>query len=224
MPMDVTTKDTTALTDGELAEMADLCVDREPRFDIGYLSKEREDWVLVTTAREGRKLRGYSFSTLERIGGTPSLLIGLSLIDRNAKSEASLKAILTDQYRRALLAFPDEDVLVGTRLMTKDGLRIFQNLEDVVPRNDHKPSGEERAWGRRLAKRFGNEKGIDDRTFVVRSSSGPVGGVDVIAPKATLPASCANCFDGLDLNADNGDRLIVFGWAMAEVLSSKLIK
>ena len=116
MAMTVTTKDTTALSDAELAEMADLCVDREPNFDIGFLSKQREEWVLVTHVREGAKLRGYSFCTLERIGGTPSLLVGLLLIDRNAKSDQTLKTILHDQFRRALLAFPDEDVLLGARL------------------------------------------------------------------------------------------------------------
>jgi len=53
MAMNVTTKDTTALSDAELAEMADLCVDREPNFDIGFLSKQREDWVLVTKYARG---------------------------------------------------------------------------------------------------------------------------------------------------------------------------
>ena len=51
MAFSVVTKDTTALSDAELAEMADLCVDRNPNFDIGFLSKERESWVLVTMAR-----------------------------------------------------------------------------------------------------------------------------------------------------------------------------
>jgi len=92
MPFEVGTKDCTALSDAELAEMADLCVDREPGFDIGYLSKQVEDWVLITQAREGSKLRGYSFSTLERIGGTPSLLIGLATVDRTAKAEQSLRS------------------------------------------------------------------------------------------------------------------------------------
>src|SRR5271155_3611828 len=110
MAMTVTTKDTTALSDAELAEMADLCVDREPNFDIGFLSKQREEWVLVTHAREGTKLRGYSFCTLERIGGTPSLLVGLASVARTNRAEAALKAMMADQYRRALLAFPDEDV------------------------------------------------------------------------------------------------------------------
>jgi len=57
--------------------------------------------VLVTQVREGNKLRGYSFCTLERIGGTPSLLVGLLLVDRNAKSDQTLKTILHDQFRRA---------------------------------------------------------------------------------------------------------------------------
>ena len=58
MSFEVETKDCTSLSDAELAEMADLCVDREPGFDIGFLSKQREEWVLVTLVREGSKLRG----------------------------------------------------------------------------------------------------------------------------------------------------------------------
>lgn len=218
MAMIVTTKDTTALSDAELAEMADLCVDREPNFDIGFLSKQREEWVLVTMAREGSKLRGYSYSTLERIGGTPSLLIGLMLICRNAKSDQTLKAILHDQYRRALLAFPDEDVLLGSRLTTPDGFRAFTGLEDVVPRQGYRPTGEDRAWGRRLAKRFGAEKMIDDQTFVMTVAPGPVGGLDYVASKAALPAGADVLFQGLQ--PEKGQRLVVFGWAMAESLAS----
>jgi hypothetical protein len=218
MGMTVITKDTTALSDVELEEMANLCVDREPNFDIGFLSKQREDWVLVTSARENNKLRGYAFCSLERIGGTPSLLIGLLLVDRNAKSDTTLKAILADQYRRALLAFPDEDVLLGTRLTTPDGFRAFLGLEDVVPRLGYKPTGEDRAWGRRLAKRFGSEKAIDDKTFVMTSSSGPTGGLDYVAARAAIPEGSITFFDGV--KPDKGDRLIVFGWAMAESLAS----
>jgi hypothetical protein len=218
MAIDVTTKDTTALSDAELAEMADLCVDREPKFDIGFLSKEREEWVLVTQAREGSKLRGYAFCTLERIGGTPAMLIGVMLVDRNTKSDSTLKAILADQYRRALLAFPDEDVLLGSRLATADGFRAFLGLEDVVPRVGYKPTGEDRAWGRRLAKRFGNEKTIDDKTFIMTATATPVGGLDYVAAKAVVPEGASVLFKSV--KAAKGDRLVVFGWAMAEALSS----
>jgi hypothetical protein len=223
MPITVVTKDTTALSDAELVEMADLCVDREPSFDIGFLSKQREEWVLVSQARENNKLRGYAFCTLERIGGTPSLLIGLLLVDRNAKSDQTLKAILHDQFRRALLAFPDEDVLLGSRLTSPDGYRAFLGLEDVVPRLGYRPTGEDRAWGRRLAKRFGSEKSIDDKTFVMTASGGPVGGLDYVASKGPIPEGAATFFEGLQ--PEKGQRLVVFGWAMAETLASgKLLK
>jgi len=219
MSFDVGTKDCTALSDAELAEMADLCVDRDPGFDIGFLSKQCEEWVLITHAREGNKLRGYSFSTLERIGGTPSLLIGVASVDRTAKADQTLRLMLADQYRRALLAFPDEDVLVGTRLSSPQGYQAFGGLADVVPRPDHKPTGEERAWGRRLAKRFGAEGRIDDRTFVLAGDGATTGALDFDGPKVKVPGDGVAALFGA-VTAEQGDRLVAFGWAMAEDLAS----
>jgi hypothetical protein len=221
MSIQVETKDCTAINDTELAEMADLCAEREPRFDIGFLSKQREEWVLVTRAREGNKLRGYSFSTLERIGGTPSLLIGLATVDRTARADTVLRSMMGDKYRRALLAFPDEDVLVGTRLVSAEGFRVFAGLTDVVPGPDHKATGEERAWGRRLAKRFGCEGRIDDRTFVLQGDGCESGGFDFGGPKVKTPDEAVPLFETVDPAA--GGRLVAFGWAMAEDLAgSKL--
>ena len=75
--------------------------------------------------------------------------------------------MMHDQFRRAVLAFPDEDVLVGTRFLDAGGFEAFKALDDIVPRPGHKATGEERAWGRRLAKRFGIENGgYDDRSFI----------------------------------------------------------
>ena len=218
MSIQVETKDCTSLSDAELAEMADLCAEREPRFDIGFLSKQREEWVLVTRAREGNKLRGYSFSTLERIGGTPSLLIGVATIDRTVRADTVLRSIMGDKYRRALLAFPDEDVLIGTRLLTAEGFRAFAGLSDVVPGSDHKATGEERAWGRRLAKRFGADGRIDDRTFVLTGDGCEAGGFDHGGPKVTAPDEVGLFFEEVDLAT--GDRLVAFGWAMAEDLAA----
>jgi hypothetical protein len=217
MPMVVTTKDCTALSDAELEEMADLGV--EPSgFDIGFLSKQREEWVLISSVRDGRKLRGYSFCTLERIGGTPSLLVGVASVDRTARAEAALKAMMADQFRRALLAFPDEDVLLGTRLLGPDGFRAFLGLSDVVPSAGQRVTGEERAWARRLAKRFGAEERLDDRTFVVKGDGSTAGGLDFVHPKVKVPEGADELFCSLD--AVKGDRLVAFGWAMAEDLAS----
>jgi hypothetical protein len=217
MAMAASTKDCTSLSDTELVEMADLSAERKISFDIGFVSKQREEWVLVTLAREGSKLRGFSFCTLERIGGTPSLLVGLATTDRTTKAEAALKAIMADQYRRALLAFPDEDVLLGTRLMSPEGFRAFTGLQDVVPFPEHKSSGEERAWARRLSKRFGCESRLDDRTFVLKGDGSVAGGLDFLAAKVKIPEGVDQHFAGFD--PEKGDRLVTFGWAMAEDLA-----
>ena len=64
MSIDVETKDCTALSDAELADMADLCADTAIAHEIGTLSKESESWVLVTQAREKGKLKGFSYGFL----------------------------------------------------------------------------------------------------------------------------------------------------------------
>jgi hypothetical protein len=220
MAIEVDTKDCTALGDGELGEMADICADGPAGIDVGLLSKQREDWVLITQARENGKLLGYSFCTLERIGGTPCVLIGLASVKRTSKRDSVLKAIMGDQYRRAVLAFPDEDVVVGTKLIDPAGYQAFKGLEDIVPRPGHKATGEERAWGRRLAKRFGAEGRIDDRTFVVKGDGSPAGCLDHESAKPeSVDADIAEFFSALDRK--RGDYLIAFGWAMAEDLATR---
>ena len=223
MTIQVETKDCTALSDAELSEMADICADGTSGYEVGLLSKQRDEWVLVTLARDGRKLAGFSFCTLERIGGTPCVLIGLASVKRNGKREQVLKAIVNDQLRRAWLAFPDEDVLVGTRLLDPAGYNAYKGLEDIVPRPGHKATGEERAWGRRLAKRFGAEGRIDDRTFVVKGDSSPCGALDHEALKPdAVDSEIKKLFQPLDRN--RGDSLVVFGWAMADDLAARVGK
>jgi hypothetical protein len=220
MAIEVDTKDCTALSDAELSDMADISANGPAGFDIGLLSKQRDEWVLITQAREGGKLVGFSFCTLERIGGTPCLLWGLASIKRNSKRDSALKLVTADQFRRAVLAFPDEDVLIGTRFIEPGALAAFKGLEDVCPRPGHKTTGEERAWSRRLAKRFGAEGRIDDRTFVVKGEGNPVGVFDfsVTRPESIDP-DVAAFFAPLD--EVRRDVLIAFGWGMAEDLASR---
>ena len=199
--------------------MADLSAAGAGGWEVGFLSKQREEWVLVAHVREEGKLRGYALATLERIGGTPSLLIGVAAFTRGRTSLAALNGIMHDLYRRAVLAFPDEDVLVGARLGSASALRAFAGLEDVVPRPGHKATGEERAWGRRLAKRFGCEGQIDDRTFVIRGDGDCIGLLDYLPQK---PPREAETMGELFTTIEPGryDSLVTFGWAMAEVLAA----
>jgi hypothetical protein len=219
MSIQVETKDCTALGDAELAELADLCAEGPLPYEVGALSKQAEAWVLVTQARENGKLKGFAFSTLERIGGTPSVLIGLASVKHCSKRDTVLRAIMHDELRRAVLAFPDEDVLVGTRFTTASGFEALKTLNDVVPRPDHRASGEERAWGRRLAKRFGvATAAYDDRSFTAKGNGNlpEVFGHESLKPES-IPADVAAFFKGFD--AKRGDSLVAFGWAMAEDLA-----
>ncbi|HEX2576272.1 MAG TPA: hypothetical protein VHK88_07970 [Aquihabitans sp.] len=217
MAIEIETKDCTALGDAELAELADLCADGPARFEVGVLSKAAESWVLVTLARENGRLKGFSFSTLERIGGTPSVIVGLASIKRTAKRDTVLRAIVHDQLRRAVLAFPDEDVLVGTRFASVSGYDAFKTLQDIVPRPDYTATGEERAWGRRLVKRFGIESSrYDERTFVVRGDDSYPEVLDHESLKPEKLDGYAQFFEKVDTG--RGDALIAFGWAMADDL------
>jgi hypothetical protein len=174
--------------------------------------------VLVTLVKEGNHLRGFSFSTLERIGGTPCILLGVAAVKRTSKRDAVLRAIIGDNFRRALMAFPDEDVLLGTRMSNAGAFEGFKQLTDIVPRPGHKASGEERAWGRRLAKRFGVEADrYDDQTFSVTGDGAPPLVLDHESLKPeTIDADVAAQFDGLD--AGRGDCIVTCGWVMAEEL------
>jgi hypothetical protein len=220
MSIEVETKDCTALSDAELAEMADLCADGPAGHEIGLLSKQREEWVLISQARDSGKLLGFSFCTLERIGGTPCLLWGLASIRRNSKRDSVLKALCGDQFRRAVLAFPDEDVLVGTRFIDPGAFQSFRELEDIVPRPSHKATGEERAWSRRLAKRFGAEGRIDDRTFVVTGDGSACGVFDFESMKPEAIGGEVTAFFA-PIDHARRDCLIAFGWAMAEDLAAR---
>jgi hypothetical protein len=219
MAIQIETKDCTALSDSELAEMADICAEGPSHYEAGLLSKQAEAWVLITLAREGRSLKGFSFSTLERIGGTPCVLMGLASVKRTSRRDSVLRAMMTDEFRRAVLAFPDEDVLVGTRFPNPGGFEAFKSLKDIVPRPGHKATGEERAWGRRLAKRFGVENGTyNDRQFVITGDGSYPCALDHEALKPDkIDSDVAAFFDSL--NVDRGDSLIAFGWAMAEDLA-----
>jgi hypothetical protein len=217
MAIEVVTKDYTALTDADLAEMADMGAGAPVDFGVGLLSKAKEDWVLSTTARVDGKLVGFTFSTLERIGGTPCVLLGLLSVRRTAKRDTVLRGLMHESFHRALMAFPDEDVLIGARFVSPSGFDAFKSLSDVVPRPDYRAVGEERAWGRRLSKRFAVEGTYDEQTFIVKGAGSLAAHVDTesLKPEAIEPKIVA-MFKGVKPN--KGDCLIACGWAMAEDL------
>jgi len=212
MALQVTTNDAATLTDADLDEMASI----EGAFDIGTLSKAKEDWVLITTARSGDRLHGFTFSTLERIGGTPCVLLGLMSVRRTSKRDTVLRGLMSEAYHRALMAFPDEDVVVGARFASADGVEAFKGLSDVTPSPDVRAVGEERAWGRRLAKRFNVDRTYEASTFVVASGSQD-GYIDYESLRPEKVAADVLAMFR-DVNPADGGAMITYGWVMAEQL------
>jgi len=212
MAIQVDTRDCAALSDADLDEMASM----GGAFDIGSVSKAKEDWVLSTAARIDGVLHGFMFSTLERIGGTPCVLLGMLSVKRSSKRDQVLKSLMAQAFHRALMAFPDEDVVVGTRFVRPDGLEAFKSVTELIPRPAHRAVGEERAWGRRLAKRFGVDSTYDEQTFVAKAN-GQSGFLDheTLKPEKISPEVAAQF---ATVNVKKGGVLVVHGWTMAENL------
>lgn len=217
MALEVESKDCKALSDSEISELADLCAETPLPYGVGDLSKQAEEWVLCCEAREAGVLKGFAFYTLERIGGTPSIIIGLGSIERTESRDKVTEAMITDLMHRAVMAFPDEDVVVGLRMQTPDAFALLSPFHDVIPRPDHKASGEERAWGRRFAKRYGiSPLRYADRAFHGKGNGSIPCAIDYESLHE-VDADVAALFEPVDV--DNGDVLVAFGWAMTEELA-----
>ena len=99
---------------------------------------------------------------------------------------------MAEAYHRALMAFPDEDVVVGSRFVAADALDAFKELDEVIPRPGHRAVGEERAWGRRLAKRFGVDGTYDEKSFVVKDGQSGFIDYESLKPEKIDPEVAAH--------------------------------
>jgi hypothetical protein len=218
--MDVESRDSVSLKPPELDELAQvLRVSGSPcRDDV--LEDQVERFTLVAVASEDEELHGFLFGSLERIGGTPCVLWGLGAARKGKQAPATIKLLTAELYRRAAISFPDEDVLVAGRVAHPAAYALLGSLADTVPRPGYKATGEERAWGRRLAKRFGCDARYDDRTFVVKGNGAPEPLIEASTIKQNARPAVAELLG--TVNVEKGGALIGFGWAMAESLAAVL--
>jgi hypothetical protein len=101
-------------------------------------------------------------------------------------------------------------------MVRPDALEAFKQLDEMIPRSGHRAVGEERAWGRRLARRFGVDASYDEQSFVVKSN-GQNGFIDHESSKPEKITDSAQSLFA-DVPAAKGGSLIVHGWTMAEDL------
>jgi hypothetical protein len=183
------------------------------------LDQHVEQFPLVAVWIENDELQGFLFGSLERIGGTPCILWGLGAIQKSRAARAILEGLVRELYRRAAISFPDEDVLVAGRVAHPAAYTLISGLDDVCPRPKYTPNGEERAWGRRLARRFGCDARYDDRTFRVKKTAASEPVLDTRHVK--LGGKAAVDLVGR-VEPAKGEALIAYGWAMAEQLADGL--
>ena len=113
------------LTVGQLAERSGVAVSALHFYERNGL---------IRSVRTAGNQRRFARDTLRRVAFIrASQRVGIPL--------ARIRQAL-DQLRRAVLAFPDEDVLVGTRLLGPGAFAAFDGLADIVPRPGHRASCE----------------------------------------------------------------------------------
>jgi hypothetical protein len=217
--MAVESRDSVSLKPVELDELGQFVQTVGLPLADQQLDQHVEQFPLVAICSEDDDLHGFLFGSLERIGGTPCILWGLGATLKGRAARPTLEALVGELYRRAAISFPDEDVLVAGRVAHPGAYSLFSVLSDVCPRPKYAPNGEERAWGRRLARRFGCDARYDDRSFKVKKcgASEPV----LDARFVKLGGKAAVELIGT-LDPAKGEAVITCGWAMAEQLSDGL--
>src|SRR5829696_1452843 len=217
--MRVESRDSLSLKPAELDEFGQLLASVELPIKDEALDEHVERFPLVTRTTADDELYGFLFGSLERIGGTPCILWGLGVIRRGRQARPSLDGLVAELYRRAAISFPDEDVLVAGRVAHPAAYSLLTVLVDVCPRPKYAPNGEERAWGRRLARRFGCDARYDDRSFRLSGHGSP----ELVLHAAAVKAGGKVVVELVgETDPANGEALITYGWAMAEALADGL--
>jgi hypothetical protein len=219
--MAIESRDSISLKPAELDELGQFVKTVGLPLVDQQLDQHVEQFPLVAIVTEDDELHGFLFGSLERIGGTPCILWGLGAVRKGRTARPSLESLLGELYRRAAISFPDEDVLVAGRIAHPAAYTLLGSLNDVCPRPKYTPNGEERAWGRRLARRFGCDARYDERSFKVKK--GPASEPVLDSRHVKLGGKAAVDLVGT-LNPAKGEALIAYGWAMAEHLASGPIK
>jgi hypothetical protein len=217
--MRVESRDSVSLKPVELDEFGQLLGAVGLPLKDDQLDEHVERFPLVTRSTADDELHGFLFGSLERIGGTPCILWGLGAIRRGRQARLVLDQIVGELYRRAAISFPDEDVLVAGRFAHPSSYALLNQLCDVCPRPKYSPTGEERAWGRRLARRFGCDGRYDDRKFRLKAN----GASEAVLHTSAVKAGGKAAADLVGtVRPHKGEAVIGFGWATAEALADGL--
>ncbi len=132
--MNVESRDSVSLKPAELDEVGQIFAANGFPITDEELDRQVESFPLVVVASLDGELQGMMLGSLERIGGTPSILWGMGVVRKGKNASDTLKTMTGELTRRAAISFPDEDVLVAARLAQPSCYVLLQSYADVVPR------------------------------------------------------------------------------------------
>src|SRR5262249_27042504 len=211
--MRVESRDSVSLKPAELDEFGQLLASVELPMKDDALDDHIERFPLVTSATTDDELYGFLFGSLERIGGTPCILWGMGAIRRGRQARPTLDALVGGPDRRAATSSPDGDARGAGRPARRRAYALLNQLPEVCPRRKSSPRGEERAWGRRLARRFGCDSRYDDRKFRLKANAASAAVLHAAAVKAGGKAA-AEVVGAV--RPHKGEAESAFGWATGE--------
>ena len=214
MAIQVETKDSTALTDADLDEMASMGGALRDRRAV-----EGQGGLGPRHAAPGSRASctGYAFSTLERIGGTPCVLLGLLSVRRTSKRDAVLKGLMGEAVP------PGADGLPRRGRRGRHPLRPRRRLRGVPaarPTSSPAPATGPSARSGRGAAAWPSASASTAPTTSRRSSSSPTASRGFLDHETLKPEKIdpdvAALFRGV--TRPRAASLIVYGWTMAEDL------
>ena len=217
--MQIESRDSVSLKPAELDELGQLLASVGLSGMNHELEAHVEHFPLVVMATEDAGNYGFLFGSLEA-SAEPRASSGA----RRCAGDVTPVPRSGRAWSGELLpsgrdSFPDEDVLVAGRIGHPAAYSLLGGLADVVPRPDYSPTGEERAWGRRLARRYGCEGRYDDRAFRLAPTGSPEAVLDASTVKGGGKAATA-VVGAVDVT--RGEAVIAFGWATADALANGL--
>ena len=132
--MNVESRDSVSLKPAELDEFGQLLLAAGLPISDSDLDHQVEQFPLVVLAYTEDDLQGVLLGSLERIGGTPSILWGAGVARKGKDAAATLRTMTNELSRRAAISFPDEDVVVAARIHRPSAYTLLQTYANVVPR------------------------------------------------------------------------------------------
>jgi hypothetical protein len=176
-------------------------------FDFEIFTDAQEKFSHLCLTYDDKKLLSFLFCSFDRIGGTPSIILGFSATKTLPNSEEIIQAFLDTLTSKAKISFPDEDILITARVIDASAYSLLNNYREAFPQAKMKLSGEDKARGKRISKWYSMENTYtEEKSIVTASEPQPV------TFGSSFSAESSDAKKIIENIKTNKDCLIVYSW------------